>query len=312
MEDYKKILELNSSEQNEFLAWKCLEKSDLPTFLMLLKNDMALSAFMLTSMAVLKYDKKDIKQALIECTTIENDDVIKWMQAYFPIDELTEVLPEFDGGLLNDYPTNEVCVKFGLWATLCDRKEYDLVVQNAPDPYKILSEENDVKAEQALLKFNFEKYAPFVFARGYYGAFLLSEQGWKYLIDHGAVSWLLNIAKNGFMGDVLAKSDIVTYCLEQGLVDEVYRFIEYRSELLRQGAFEVFRKNHSWNSDFLKNYPQEVDWEDLWHGCLNKSSKRHLKKLAFEHREIQKCADFVWEHSGWIGRLYLLATPPQV
>ena len=311
MGNCEKLFELNSPQQNEFLVWKCLEKTNLSDFLRLLKGGMPLTAFMLTSMVLLDYEKKDIKRVLIEAKCVDTDDVIKWMKIYFSIEELQDVLPKFDNCLPQDYPENAVCVEFGLWTTLCARKEYDLVAQNAPDPYKILSDENNVRADQALLKIDFDKYAPFVFAKGNYSAFLLSQQGWKYLIDHGVTEWLLHTAKYDKQGDLFSKSDIVSYCLEKGQADEVYKFVEYRSELLKQKAFEVFRENHSYNSEFLSNYPQEVDWEDLWKHCYSKSSRKHLKEKAYAHRDVQKCADFLWNHSCWINRMFLLASPVQ-
>lgn len=305
MENCKEILKMNSTRQNEFLALNCLERHDLPMFLELLKNGMPLTAFMLTSMAVLKYHKKYIKQVLIETECIENDDVVKWMQSFFSVNELTNVLPEFEENLPKDYPENADCVRLKLWKTLCERKEYDLVAQNAPDPYGILSEQNDVAAYQALLKLDFEKYAPFVFGKGYYGAFLMSEEEMKYLVDHGKVNWLLKFLSHSKLEPV---SDLIKYCVEKGFAEEVF-LSGYKNELLELGVFDVFNKHHSLYSEFLEKYPQEVDWEDLWQQCKNKSTKKYLKEKAFAHREIQKCADFLWKHSNWITRLFMLSNP---
>ncbi|MEE6208092.1 MAG: hypothetical protein VZR95_08580 [Alphaproteobacteria bacterium] len=305
MENYKKILELNSTQQNELLVLNCLERTDLQTFLELLKSGMPLTAFMLTSMVVLKYDKKDIKRVLIEATNIESDGVVKWMQSFFAVDELTDVLPEFEGNLPKDYPENDVCVKLGLWNTLCERKEFTLVAQNASDPYGILSAQDNVAAYQALLELNFDKYAPLVFGKGYYGAFLLSEKGWKYLVDHGAVNWLM---KSLTLGGLEPVTDIIKYCVDKGFVEEVFKS-GYKDELLKLGAFDVFKEHHSFYPAFLENYPQEVNWEDLWKQSRSKSTKKYLKEKAYAHLEVRECSEFLWNHSNWLVRFWLLSNP---
>ncbi|MBO6282175.1 MAG: hypothetical protein J6N49_06580 [Alphaproteobacteria bacterium] len=305
MENYRKILEMNSTRQNEFLALSCLERHDLPSFLQLLKNGMPLTAFMLTSMVVLKYNKKYIKQVLIETECIENDNVVKWMQNFFSIDELINVLPEFEGNLPSDYPSNEDCVRFKLWKTLCERKEYELVANNASDPYGILSKQKNVAAQQALLKLDFVKYAPLVFGTGCYGAFLISEEGWKYLVDHGAVNWLLKFLN---LSGIEPVSDVIKYCVDKGYAEEAFRS-GYKDELLKHRAFDVFRKHHSFYSAFLENYPQEVDWEDLWNQYKKKSTRRYLKEKAGEHPEVPECSEFLWNHANWFARFWMLTYP---
>lgn len=299
MENYKNIIPLNLSQQNEFMAWYCLEHHQTDKFKELLEAGMPLSGFMLTSMVFFEYSDKVIKEILLVSENVEKD-VVPWMKAYFQITDLADVLPEFESLLSDDYPTNDECVQLKLWNVLLKREQFDLLAQNAPE---ILENEKSYQALVALEKCDFEKYAPLALEQGYPGAVLSVPDGWKYLIDHGFVEWLLD--KLSTFDSLLPREDIIAYCVQKGYVDELYKAKEY-AELLEHEQFDVFVKNHSFNSVFLETYPEHVDWEDLWKYTTSQSNRKYLIQEAFKNRYETKNYDFLWKHGGWWTKWRLL------
>ena len=294
MKDFKEIILLNSGEQNERMVWYCLEHNEIGRFMQLVRSNMPLTTDMLTAMVFFDYSDDRIKKVLTQFTKY-TPPVVQWIRNYFPVDELAEVLPHFQDNLPEDWPSNKDCVRFKLWETLCNRKQFDAVAQNAPefleaDRWLLYS----YPARVALIKTDFAKYAPLFMQKGAYGSIVAVEGGWKYLVDHGQLQWLMS---NDFFGDLLPKDEVIDYALQQGLVEDLYKAKLY-PELLARRQFEVFVKNHSFNKDFLTGYPEEVDWEDLWEHCEgNKESQNYLIEKARKNKTVPKCYDFLIAHT---------------
>ncbi len=123
MKNFQEIIKLNSAEQNEQMAWYCIENSEVGHLKQLLRDGMPLNAFMLTAMVFFGHRDALIKEILQETSTFD-DDVIQWMRGYFEVDELAEVLPRYQKKLPKDWPSNEDCARLKLWTTLCLRREF--------------------------------------------------------------------------------------------------------------------------------------------------------------------------------------------
>lgn len=295
MKDFKEIMPLNSNEQNEKMVWYCLEHSEIGRFKQLVQSNMPLTADMLTAMAFFGYSDSLIKE-MLTLTTKYTPSVIEWMKNYFPVDELAEVLPHYQNQLPEDWPSNEDCVRFKLWETLCERKQFDTVAQNAPEFLEADKWLLVYKARVALITTDFDKYAPLFLQKGAYGSIIAVEDGWKYLIDHGKLQWLV---LNNFFGDLLPKDEVIDYALQQGFAEELYKAKLY-PELLARRQFDVFVNNHSFSKDFLTEYPEEADWEDLWKHCDgNKESQNYLKAQAWKNKNVPKCYEFLAAHVGF-------------
>jgi hypothetical protein len=301
MENFKKIMPLNSAEQNEKLAWYCLEHHEIGRFKRLVQSKMPLTADMLTTMAFFDYSADAIKEVLALVTKY-TPPVIQWMRAYFTVEELADVLPHCQDNLPNDWPTDEECVQLKLWETLYQRRKFDLVAQNAPE---FLEKDNRMAYSDvciALLRRYFAKYAPLMLQQKRPGVLLYSEDGWKYLVDNGMAPWLLKL---GAACGLLPKDEIIDYCLQKGLVEELYREACF-DKLLENKRFEVFVKNHSLYWGFLTGYPEEVNWEDLWDYYKDDEAKHEqIIKAAKFNRTVPNCYEFLTEHLNLWGLLRL-------
>ncbi|MBR1825562.1 MAG: hypothetical protein IJ770_03140 [Alphaproteobacteria bacterium] len=295
MKDFKGIIALNSDNQNDMIAWFCIENSEIGRLKQLLRDGMPLSAFMLTSMVFFGYSDAVIKEVLLLAEVYDSDDVPRWIQGYFEDADLAAILPEFQDGLPSDWPSDEDCVRFELWQVLKNRKRFDLIAQNAPQ----IAEEMELYP--SLLKVDFAKYAPFCLAKKWYFDIVQHQDGWKYLIDQGLADWVLE--RGSFCG-LLPRAEIEEYCLQKGLIDELYNSRRYNI-LLEHQQFDVFVKNHSFHPKFLTEYPDKVDWEDLWTHCSDKENQKYLKEQAFKNRHISQCSEFLLAHSGLLGQIRL-------
>ena len=300
MKNFQGIIKLNSAEQNEQMAWYCIENSEIGRFKQLLHDGMKLNAFMLTAMVFFGHRDALIKEVLQEALTFD-DDVIQWMRGYFEVDELAEVLPRYQKKLPKDWPSNEDCARLKLWTTLCNRREFSLVAQNAPELLikSTLSGYNSVWV--ALLKVDFAKYAPQALEKGYYSAFLAKDGWWKYLVDNDRADWLL---KRGDKGGLLPEKEIAEYCYHKGLFDELLNN-KYDEILLKYHNFAVYVKHHSFRKVFLSQYPEQVDWEDLWQRSDTKELQDYLLELAARNKEVPKCREFLARHYGFWKQILL-------
>ena len=307
MENNFSIFSLNTSEQNECLAWHCLKNHDMSAFESMLDSEMPLTSFMLTAMLCLSYDKEVIKGVLKKAKIVEPN-VIPWMQNCFELEELTDILPEYDELLPKGYPSDEDCVRLKLWKALLKRQSYNVLAQNAPEVLeKHISMSSS--ARLALLKADFAKYADIILKNGYYCSILQIKDGWKYLIDHGKAVWVLQHELQDF---AIEKEEIAKYCLEKGLLQELYD-AEFYDLLLQNNHVDVFVKNHSNYQKFLEQYPDKVDWEDLWtfKGENDKMAlvidaiRKRLLKTAKKHKDIPACVEFLKKHGSWWDKLWL-------
>ena len=297
--DNKPLWQFNSAAQNDLLAQELIASDQHVLMESLLKSGFPLTAFILCEMHYHSWAKSKIKTAF-RLATIINDDAKKWLPLYFEVEDIHDLFFAKPELATDEFPSDSDCIKFKLWDILCNREQWLVVANFAPE---ILEQKNCVESSRALLESDFEKYAPLVFERHHHSVFLNFEEGWKYLIDHGSNNWISKIKD---CGHFLPSKDIIAYCIEKGLIDEVYK-AHYYDELLEYQQFDVFVKNHSFCSDFLEKYPDKVDWEDLWQHASDKSTKSYLKEIAFRNQNIQKCNDFLWKHCGIIGRFRLLA-----
>ena len=81
MKKFQEIIKLNSAEQNEQIAWYCIEHSEIGRLKQLLCDGMPLDAFMLTAMVFFGYKDALIKEILAK-SPIFNDNVIQWVRGY--------------------------------------------------------------------------------------------------------------------------------------------------------------------------------------------------------------------------------------
>lgn len=295
----KIIIPLNSVEQNQFMVWNCLKKEDLPYFKRLLLDGLPLDAFMLNSMVFFEYKEADIKEVLRIATKSEKD-VVQWMKGNFTIDELADILPLYQERLPDDYPTDKDCVRLKLWKTLHKRRCDDLIAKHAPE----VAEE--MRLYDSLLKTNFAKYAPICLKERWIRTLMSVPEGKKFLIDNGKVDVVLSMYGSA------ANPDVLNYCLQKGLFEEVYAVAKrydrpaYYDALLEHGEFAVFVKDHSLYAKFLNKYPDKVDWEVLWKEKNTFLQHQHLKMHARRNKKVPQCREFLWKHSGILGKIRLL------
>lgn len=294
MKNFKEIILLNSSTQNETIAWYCLEHSEIERFKQLLADEMPLTVFMLTAMVFFDYSDDRIKDILKLAKKYEQD-VLKWMRSYFPVDELAEVLPNYQDQLPADWPNNEDCVRFKLWETLRKRRQNLLIAQNAPE----VAEEMRLYSD--LVQIDFAKYAPICLKNGWFGPILAGQEGWKYLIDNGQADFVL---AKGDLSGLLPRKEIVDYCLQKGLFDELFKAKCY-DELLAHDALDVFVNNHSFYGKFLTGHPDKVKWEELWECCSNDISRECLIEQAWKNKKEPACYEFLMSHTGLFKQILL-------
>lgn len=295
----KPLWQFNSAIQNDLLCQEIIATNQHLLMESFLKSGFPLTAFILCEMHYHSWSKDEIKAAFRLSSTI-NEDAKKWLSLYFDTEDVRDLLRSKPELATAEFPSNDDCVKFKLWDILCDRGHWAAVAQFAPE---ILEQKNCPESSRNLLEIDFEKYAPLVFERHHHLVFFYFEDGWKYLIDHGSHDW---VSKVKGCGELLPSKDIIAYCIEKGLIDELYED-RYYDELLDHQQFDVFVKNHSFYSKFLEMYPDKVDWEDLWKHASDKSTRQFLKEKAFLNSDVQKCNDFLWNHCGFFGKLRLLA-----
>ncbi len=302
MENFKKIVPLNSFEQNEKMVWYCLEHHEIGRFKQLVQSNMPLTADMLTTLVFFDYFKDTIKEVLTLVTKYTVP-VIDWMRAYFTVEELADVLPYYQDKLPDDWPTDNECLELKLWETLCRRHKFDLVAQNAPE---FLEKEGEWMTYSdvcvALLKQNFAKYAPMMMEQKRFSCLLALRNGWKYLIDNGMAIKILEMKD---ACGLLPKDEIIDYCLQKQLYEELY-LAGCDDKLLENKKFDLFVKHHSLDNKFLTEYPEEVDWEDLWkYYKYDAKSRKKLLEKAKQNKKVPKCYEFLINHLGLWGQFCL-------
>lgn len=297
--DRKHLWKLNSLSQNDHLIWELIADNRRDDIADLLKNDFPLCAYVLNEMHYHGWQDNDLKEAISIATVIDTD-LKKWVAEYFDVGDIVDLLSSEPELATEEFPSDEDCIKYKLWEVLCRRQQWAVVAEFAPE---FLEQKNCVESSKELLNVDFDKYASLVFERCHRSLFLQSEKGWKYLIDHDETKWISNL-KN--CGELFPVNDIINYCIEKGLIDMLYK-AEYYDELLEHGKFDIFIKNNSSYSTFLEKYPDKVNWEVLWNNCDSKSSKAYLIEEAFKNVLVENCSEFLWKHTGIIGKLRLLS-----
>lgn len=265
------------------MAWSCLEHSEIERFKQLLQDGMALTCDMLTTMMFFGYSDDAIKSILKTANKYDST-VVKWMQHYFTVDELVEVLPHYQDDLPSDWPSNEDCARLKLWKALSKRKCYNVIAKFAPE----IAEQKG--AYRALIRVDFAKYAPICLKNEWLPYIMSAKDGWKYLIDNGKAGWVLKARCNLFPWN-----EAIAYCMQKGLDNELYA-AECYDALLSHGRTEVFVKNHSGYSGFLSQYPELVDWEYLWEN--NQLSHDYLIEQALKNRNTPNNHEFLKRHTG--------------
>lgn len=296
---YEGIIALNSTQNNEQMVWHCLQKSELSRFKQLLQEGMPLTPFMLTSMVFFGFYEAEIKEVLaVADIKTHSGDLLLWVRGYFKEDEISEVLPLFDACLPNDYPSDDECVQLKLWNTLYRRKKCDVIAAHAPE---FLLEKHSADAYAALVQLDLKKYAPVVIENHYPLTVTAASNGWKYLVDHGYAKEVLKLKD---AAGLLDADEVANYCLQKGLVEELYE-AEWYNLLLDHQETEVFVKHQSFNARFLTEYPDKVDWEDLWKCNDNDLQHKYLKHKAKLNKDVPACYEFLAAHSGLWEQLWL-------
>ena len=287
---------LNSASQNDLLVAEFSRTKNLDGLQLMLEDGFPLTAYILSVLVAHQHTKPVIKSLISKAVKVD-EHAKEWIAGYFEIQDIWKLYASHPELATADFPSNDDCVKFKLWKVLFFRKEHSLIAENAPE---FLEEQDDLQACVALLQVNFDKYASLVWDKKFYNAFLWVKDGWKYLIDHGIVKTLLE--KD--CGELLPQAEIVEYCLQKGLVDELYEARKY-DELLEHGDYEVFVKNRSFYASFLEKFSDKVDWESLWEN--SSCGHDYLIEEAFKNVFVENCSKFLWKHTGIIGKLRLLS-----
>ena len=294
--DKKSLWHLNAI-QTDFLIAEFFRAENLDGLKDVLADGLPLTSYILFMMRASKYSDDVIISVITKADTVDKSGKL-WIAEHFDIRNIWGLYISRPELALENFPTNEDCEKFKLWAVLLSRGEYETVARHDPE---LLMKMKSEKARAALLKIDFDKYASFVWNQKGFGAFLSIEDGWKYLIDHGKASALL---RHDWCG-LLPQTEMIDYCLKKGLIDELFDAKRYK-ELLDSGHFEVFVKHHSFNAQFLEKYPEHVDWMDLWQCCSSKENKKYLIEMALKNCAVAQCQEFLLEHGNFWHRLGLL------
>ena len=296
----KKSLGHLTASQKDLLIAEFFRTENLTELEAAIADGLPLTAYILFMMRAHEYPDERIKSLISKAVEVD-ESAKEWVSEHFNIQTVYELYDSRPELAVADFPTNEDCVRLKLWNVLLERQQFDLLAQNVPE---ILEQKKSYRALVALVTYDFEKYAPLALEQHYPGALLSVTDGWKYLIDHGLIKWLL--ARMNSCDSWFPRERIVTYCLEKGYVDALYE-AKFYADLLEHQQFEVFVKNHSFDPVFLDTYSKYVDWEDLWQHAESKSNKKYLLEKAFKNRCEQKNYDFLWNHSSLWMRLWLLS-----
>ena len=298
----KRIIELNTPEQNEFLVRWCLEHNEREKLQNLLENGAQLSAFMLTCMVFFGYKDDEIKETVIRAENVSQNAFV-WLKEYFKPAEITEILEKFKDVLPQGIFSDEELVELKLWSVLAEECEWDVIAQHAPEFLESMMHKEGVT--KALLNINFDKYAETALEQGMYHQIASVKGGLKYLLDHGQKDYVFKSIKSTYVdlqSDSVDQnmSEVCELIKEKGLIDELYQN-DADDFLLKNKIFEPFIKNHRPYWKFLYYFPEHVDWEDLWNYHLDKDIRRYLIKEAKKHKDIPVCKNFVSRHTGLLG-----------
>lgn len=300
MEENNFYLQQLSAAQKDLLVMESCRTKNFTGLKQMFEEGFPLDAFVLFCIKV-NFCSFDFLKEVVAHAVVVMDSAKEGLARLFTVDEISSLYITRPELATATFPSVDDCVKYQLWDVLCVRGQWDIVAQHAPH---ILEQKDHPESSRALLNLDYNKYAPLAFGRRDYSVFLFFENGWKYLIDHGSlpVHWISNLRA---CGDLLPTKDIIKYCLKKGHVDEVYT-AGYYDELLEEGQFEVFVKNRSFYKGFLKNYPNEVDWEDLWEHSDNRKNQKYLIEMALINKTVEPCCDFLLEHGDFWTRLMIL------
>lgn len=297
------LWQYHTPEQNDLLVVRLFTADKLDVFTDWLKDGLELNAFMLSNLI---FHHRNGDKAVVTAASVAqkvSSDAKKWLKNYLSSEEVLKIIranPQIES---LDFPNNDFCVEHKLWDVLRLRNEFKLLAIH--DPEAIFSY-NDVYPYRVLLSNN-PDYFDRVFEKGeaYYAAFFTAKDGWKYLIDHGQVSYVLARIESIKLFDSLAE-EVLIYCLKRGFFDELYQYKQY-DFLLEHGQFSVFVQNNSCYKPFLLKYPDVLSWNHLWN-YVNvfddaKALHEHLLRTASEvlsqNPDCKNVRYFLKEHSTW-------------
>lgn len=296
-----KSVTTDAVKENEFLAYLCLSENDVKKLQKLVKNGLSVTSFMLTLMDHFGCSKEDIK-ATLEVAVNVNENIFYWVKNFFDADTARVIIQKFEDKVPEKF-TKSDCVKFGLWQTLLNRKKYEELAENAPD-FLLAKEPDNRWAMEALLGVNFDKYVGLAYDKGMYFSIFCRNDGWKYLVDNNKLNYVFDYLKNDIVKKSMPLDHILEYIYSKGCVAELYD-AGYYDLLLEKREFEVFINKHSINAKFLTQYPELVDWEDLWNYYSGQSGYlSRIKELARKNNRNKKCHEFLLNHSTFWERLF--------
>ena len=288
--NYARLWRLNTPEQRDLLVVRLFLSGNIPTFVEWLTDGLPLNAFMLSELALCHaYGEDKLYQEIILAANVFEDNAKLWLEEFLPPKTLLNLLEQKPELVSETFPSNDFCVKQELWDILMERKAYDAIAPVNPD---LLLSCEDNAALSALLKVNAEKYINLAFERGFYNLVLSCKDGWKYLIDFDQAEWLF---KNKCVMNIglISEAEVAEYCYQKGLIDLLYKY-GYYSKLLDHEEFEIFIKNHSTFSRFLSEYPEKVNWDDLWKE--HPRSRNYLLLEARINSHVPNNNKFLWKH----------------
>lgn len=288
--NYARLWRLNTPEQRDLLVVRLFLSGNIPTFVEWLADGLPLNAFMLSELALCHaYGEDKQYQEIILAANVFEDNAKLWLEEFLPPKTLLNLLEQKPELVSETFPSNDFCVKQELWDILMERKAYDAIAPVNPD---LLLSCEDNAALSALLKVNAEKYINLAFERGLNNLVLSCKDGWKYLIDFDQAEWLF---KNKCVMNIglISEAEVAEYCYQKGLIDLLYKY-GYYSKLLDHEEFEIFIKNHSTFSRFLSEYPEKVNWNDLWKE--HPRSRNYLLLEARINSHVPNNNKFLWKH----------------
>lgn len=294
------VWRLNTKNENLQLMLELLRQKDVDRVIAAFNNDEAprLDAFFLDYMAVWGYSNDEISKIINSVKKCPFYRVGKWVREYFPHETALGIISGNSEMWTDDFPTNEDCIQLQLWDALYSRQQYALLYQHAP---WFLEQNRNPETDAALLRLDFEKYAPLFFAEGEstYGTFLAVENGWKYLLKkegeaHNvkAVEYVLNNMK--VLKDRASQDEVLEAVYDAGYSLLIYKK-EYYDFLLKKNRYTEFIDARSEYQPFWEAAPECINWDYHW---KNKKLRKRLLVTAWKHRDKNVLISrFFWKHA---------------
>ena len=178
-----------------------------------------LSGYCLTLMNIFGMDKYVILEMISSAKRIQKD-VVWWLKDKFELQEIADKIRQFKHRLPKYFLSWEEFGRLGLYSILLKEQKYDILAKYMPKVLlKLIARRTNhmFAAAKALLDYDFDKYAPYMFERKLYGTILTADGGWQYLVENAQAEFVLKNLGNIFASN-LPKADVIRYCDKRGLI----------------------------------------------------------------------------------------------